>query len=243
MTVTTMLRDPLDIILEIKSESDLNSLKRRVREVALAYGCDRSVLFSVRPVNESLVERIFWIEGNWFEDNIDAKTYMERCPVNQHLINSSRPFIWHKIGKESISGSYQIASKPVKGALHGIQIPVFGISGIEGAFTLGGMNVDTSPKAELILTLLGVEAFHSARRILGAGNKNGTSPLTEREKDVLKLVSKGMKQKDIAGLLGISQRTVENHLRQIRNRLGVTTTAHAIQVALTTGEFGPSKYN
>lgn len=49
-----MLRDPLDIILEIKSESDLNSLKRRVREVALAYGCDRSVLFSVRPVNEGL---------------------------------------------------------------------------------------------------------------------------------------------------------------------------------------------
>lgn len=168
---------------------------------------------------------------------------MERCPVNQHIINSSRPFIWHKIGIESSSGSYQIASKPVKGALHGIQIPVFGLSGIEGAFTLGGMNVDTSPKAELILTLLGVEAFHSARRILGAGNNNVTSPLTEREKDVLKLVSKGMRQKDIAGLLGISQRTVENHLRQIRNRLGVTTTAQAIQVVLTTGEFAPSKDN
>lgn len=238
-----MLKDPLDIILEIKSERDLNSLKQRVREVASAYGCDRSVLFSVRPVNESLVERIFWVDGDWFEDNIDAKTYMERCPVNQHLINSSRPFFWHKMGRKSFSGSYQVTSKLVKGALHGIQIPVFGTSGIEGAFTLGGMNVDNSPKAELILTLLGVEAFHSARRILDLGNKNRTSPLTDREKEVLILVSKGMKQRDIAGLLGISQRTVENHLRQIRNRLEVTTTAQAIQVALTTGEFGPIKDN
>ncbi|HBH7347140.1 TPA: autoinducer binding domain-containing protein [Escherichia coli] len=238
-----MLRDPLDIILEIKSARDLNSLKQRVREVGLEYGCDRSILFSVRPVNESLVERIIWVEGDWFEDNIDAKTYMERCPVNQQLINSSRPFFWHKMGKESLSGSYQITTKLVKGALHGIQIPIFGTSGIEGAFTLGGMNVDNSPKAELILTILGVEAFHSARRILEPGNKNRATLLTDREKDVLKLVSKGMKQKDIAVLLGISHRTVENHLRQIRNRLGVTTTAQAIQVALTTGEFELRKDN
>ncbi|HDS7500259.1 TPA: autoinducer binding domain-containing protein [Klebsiella aerogenes] len=236
-----MLKDPLDVILQIKSENDLYSFKQRVREVALAYGCDRSVLFSVTPVNENLVERIFWVEGNWFDDAIDAKTYMERCPVNQHLISSSRPFYWYKTGTESISGSYQIASKPVRGALHGIQIPVFGNSGIEGAFTLGGMNVSSSPKAELILTLLGVEAFHSARRIIGNDNNNGAGTLTAREKDVLKLVSKGMRQKDIAGLLGISQRTVENHLRQIRNRLGVSTTAQAIQVALTTRELRPGK--
>lgn len=236
-----MLKDPLDIILEIKLENDLNSLKQRVKEVALAYGCDRSVLFSVTPVNENLVERIFWIEGSWFDDEIDAKTYMERCPVNQHLINSSHPFFWYKTGKESISGSYQIASKPIRGALHGIQIPIFGNSGIEGAFTLGGMNVNSSPKAELILTLLGVEAFNSARRILGDDINYGTGPLTVREKDVLSLVSKGMRQKDIAGLLGISQRTVENHLRKIRNRLGVSTTAQAIQVALTTRGLTPGK--
>jgi len=31
-----MLKDPLDIILQIKSENDLYSLKQSVREVALA---------------------------------------------------------------------------------------------------------------------------------------------------------------------------------------------------------------
>ncbi|MNG57186.1 Transcriptional activator protein LasR [compost metagenome] len=238
-----MVIDTLDIILKVKVEKDFNSLKQHVKDVALRYGCDRSILFSISPIKEQYIERIFWVEGNWFEGSIDEKTYMQRCPVNKHLINSSRPFFWHKTGRESFSGNYQIVTKPVKGALHGIQIPIFGNMGVEGAFSLGGLNIDTSSKAELMLNLLAIEAFRSARRILKIEENSGPGALTTREKDVLSLVSKGLKQKEVAVLLGISQRTVENHLRQIRNRLQVTTTAQAIQVAFTIGEFRSKRNN
>jgi DNA-binding CsgD family transcriptional regulator len=39
-----------------------------------------------------------------------------------------------------------------------------------------------------------------------------------------------------AATLGLSERTVENHLRRIRKRLGVATTAQAIRVAIRNGE-------
>ncbi|WP_256588620.1 MULTISPECIES: LuxR C-terminal-related transcriptional regulator [unclassified Pseudomonas] len=46
----------------------------------------------------------------------------------------------------------------------------------------------------------------------------------------------GRRQADIAATLGLSERTVENHLRSARRRLGVTTTAQAIRMAIRNGE-------
>ena len=37
-------------------------------------------------------------------------------------------------------------------------------------------------------------------------------------------------------MLGLSERTVENHLRRIRQRLGAATTAQAIGVAIRLGD-------
>lgn len=46
----------------------------------------------------------------------------------------------------------------------------------------------------------------------------------------------GRRQGEIAATLGLSERTIENHLRRIRKRLGATTTAQAIRVAIRTGD-------
>ncbi|MEI9402684.1 helix-turn-helix domain-containing protein [Mesorhizobium argentiipisi] len=44
---------------------------------------------------------------------------------------------------------------------------------------------------------------------------------------MLRWIAAGRRQVDIAATLGLSERTVENHLRRIRLRLGVATTAQA----------------
>jgi len=61
--------------------------------------------------------------------------------------------------------------------------------------------------------------------------------LTQRELEVLKLAAKGMSNKDIAEALNISVRTVQAHLRDIFNRLGVGSRSEAIVYGLKRGWF------
>ncbi len=55
-----------------------------------------------------------------------------------------------------------------------------------------------------------------------SGHVGNTEELTEREREVLLLVMKGLANKQIAIRLGIAERTVKAHLTNIFSRLGVT---------------------
>ncbi|KQS68624.1 response regulator transcription factor [Modestobacter sp. Leaf380] len=74
-------------------------------------------------------------------------------------------------------------------------------------------------------------------RRLGSGPDPGAPELTDRETEVLKLVSRGLSAKQIADRLAISHRTVENHVQntlrklQLHNR--VELTRYAIEHGLT----------
>ena len=59
--------------------------------------------------------------------------------------------------------------------------------------------------------------------------------LTEREMDVLKLVTKGLSNKDIADKLCLSVRTVQGHLANIFNKLRVSSRTEAVVHALKEG--------
>ena len=57
--------------------------------------------------------------------------------------------------------------------------------------------------------------------------------LTKREREVLNLVTNGQTNKDAAGVLGISPRTVEVHRANILSKLGATNPADLIRIVLT----------
>jgi len=52
--------------------------------------------------------------------------------------------------------------------------------------------------------------------------------LTERERKILEHKSQGLTIKGISSVLGISQSTTTFHLINIRKKLGVQTTEHAV---------------
>ncbi len=64
--------------------------------------------------------------------------------------------------------------------------------------------------------------------------------LTPRERDVLVRVTKGLTNKDIAGELGISPRTVETHRDSIARKLGIRSVAELTRLVLETGLGGAS---
>ncbi|MBK8021410.1 MAG: response regulator transcription factor [Chloroflexi bacterium] len=59
--------------------------------------------------------------------------------------------------------------------------------------------------------------------------------LTERELEVLTQVAQGKTNKEIGSMLFISDRTVQGHLKNIYDKLGVTTRTEAVTVALQHG--------
>ena len=60
-----------------------------------------------------------------------------------------------------------------------------------------------------------------------AGDDEGYSDLTTREREVLKLIASGRANKEIAAALGISERTVKTHISNIFSKLELTDRTQA----------------
>ncbi|MFK0087458.1 PA1136 family autoinducer-binding transcriptional regulator [Pseudomonas sp. NPDC090755] len=224
-------------VLEIERATALAQLQQAVRTFARSFGYDRFVLFSASSARDEVVERMYWVEGDWFGDGltVDAQTYVRRCPVTRHILETREPFFWTKTQREE-GDRYRVVRRPLGNGPHGLQVPVFGPLGLEGAMSLGGDQVDSSPEVRVLLAMVATAAFCAARRLLEAPGTEGVRTLSEREREVLAWTAAGRRQADIAATLGLSERTVENHLRAARRRLGVATTAQAIQVATRSGD-------
>ena len=77
-----------------------------------------------------------------------------------------------------------------------------------------------------------IERFTSAGK---PDEKRIAEPLSERELEVLKQAARGISNKDIAEELSLSVRTVQAHLGNIFNKLGVGSRTEAVLYALKKG--------
>ncbi len=70
-------------------------------------------------------------------------------------------------------------------------------------------------------------------------NKNnvaeGPEPLTSRQREVLQLIAEGLRNKEIAERLCLSEQTVKNYIREILSKLGVHTRTQAARRLLRGG--------
>jgi DNA-binding CsgD family transcriptional regulator len=78
--------------------------------------------------------------------------------------------------------------------------------------------------------------LQKARTDGGAGTPNASqAPLTQREMEVLRLVAKGLSEREVADKLFISPHTAHRHLSNIRLKLNATTQAAAVAHAARIG--------
>lgn len=91
---------------------------------------------------------------------------------------------------------------------------------------------DTLIKPDIMMKILKVKE-KSEERIIK--NKHEESILTEKESSIIKAVSKGYRNKEIAFDMGIAERTVKAHLTNIYNKLNVDSRSEAVSVAIKRG--------
>ena len=90
-----------------------------------------------------------------------------------------------------------------------------------------------------LLEKLAQQALNEARDLTELFNPppKPSSPFSARESEVLKLVSEGLTNKEIAYRLGLSERTIQFHLNSIFNKTGTSSRTEAVVVALKQGWF------
>jgi DNA-binding NarL/FixJ family response regulator len=90
---------------------------------------------------------------------------------------------------------------------------------------MSGERVIANSVAEHVIDLLGVTTKST----------DAYDGLTAREVQILQLVANGMPNKQIAHRLGISEKTVRNHVSNIYEKLGIYDRAHAVIYAIRKG--------
>jgi DNA-binding NarL/FixJ family response regulator len=68
-----------------------------------------------------------------------------------------------------------------------------------------------------------------------ASSEDLFAPLTQRESEILNLVARGLTNKQIGYLLGISEQTVKNHLTSLLRKIGASDRTQAVVYALKHG--------
>jgi len=74
-----------------------------------------------------------------------------------------------------------------------------------------------------------------AEMVRDGSHRHGLQGLTEREREVLTLIARGLSTKQIAAELDIGARTVETHRANLMRKLGVKSVALLTQVAIREG--------
>lgn len=69
----------------------------------------------------------------------------------------------------------------------------------------------------------------------GSTTVSSVHELTDREREVIRLVACGMSSRQVGETLGISNKTVDNHRTNIMNKLRVHTTAELVRYAIKVG--------
>ncbi len=90
--------------------------------------------------------------------------------------------------------------------------------------------------ARLAAHLLGaLDAYENERAENEINAHALIEPLSERELDVLRLMTRGMANKQIAAELCITEHTVKFHIRAVLGKLGATNRTQAVTLALSKG--------
>lgn len=211
-------------------------------EFAARLGFDRVIVCSLfpRPDEDELIDELFFVHGDWAEGRSaqERDAYLLHCPVTRHILELDEPFFWSKSPSEDPERMTYRIVRGVRdlGQVNGMQVPVFGRNGLEGAVSFAGERLDLNAGCKLAAQAFCPILFFALKRLRGPVSAGDAQALSEREREVLQWIALGKQQAEVAAILMISERTVENHLRAARRRLGAASTAQAVARALRLGD-------
>ncbi|WP_166127442.1 LuxR family transcriptional regulator [Maritimibacter fusiformis] len=155
---------------------------------------------------------------NWAARHVGARSWrdaMTRAVQDDSRLEKSRSL--HSL--MNVTAGYSIAfahpSARCRGFIHLAARPDLDQDAVDAIWHRDGRLIETMNH---ILNL----------KLMALPRSGQRAPLSERQREALEWVADGKSYRDIAAIMGVTQATVEKHLRLARGKLEVETTAQAI---------------
>jgi LuxR family quorum sensing-dependent transcriptional regulator len=110
-----------------------------------------------------------------------------------------------------------------------------------GDFASAAMGTEASEISSLDAAAVSFASIVSVTRLaqlIGAGRRQGVE-LTERQRECLTWVACGKTDWEISRILGLSERTVQEHLGRCVTKLGASNRTHAVAIGVLENRISP----
>lgn len=236
------LDDTFELLNDIRKSSTQHEICRYVLRYANLFGATSLLAGPIPPPRALRREQLShvlldaWPE-QWSERYF-SKGYLYRDPTIQLVSRGISPFRWseiNQIGQVCTSGRRIMNEAAEFKLCEGFTIPFATLERQVVGISVAGEKLDPDPHDRLAFQFVAACAFGCAA-ILADGKRNSKPVrLSPRQKDVLRWASEGLTVDQIADRLSISRNTADTHLRLVRERLGATSTIHAVAEAFRLG--------
>lgn len=165
----------------------------------------------------------------WYRHYMAEKHY-RHDPCAALCRTAMGPFVWSDLRRRLTDHHARRVMDEAEefGLRDGICVPIEVPFGEPAAVTIAGRQIDLAPEARCSLHALARHAYSAALRLAGGMHKTSRPRLSRREREILQWVAGGKTAWEASRILGISEATVNTHLRNIRQKLDAANIAHAI---------------
>jgi LuxR family transcriptional regulator, quorum-sensing system regulator BjaR1 len=234
-------RQALDFVEEIERHTTVDSVMDKMTRELGQFGFETIILCGL-PNQEQNFEKMVLakrIPVEWFKLYM-RNQYVRVDPVIRRCRRSVNPF-------ECAEAPYDIDNEPGAaevmrratdfGLSRGFIVPIHSVAGYEALVSLGGRHLDLNMRSKPAIHLMAMYAFDRIRRLIAPAKP--VHKLTARQREVMAWSASGKSAWEIGAIIGVTQRTVEEHIATACRKLGATNRTHAVAVSIREGLIAP----
>lgn len=226
-------RRAFDVVAEIGAVTSLETLQKTAVKGFAPLGFASFIGFdSVASDGTPAVNILFGKEHGKWEPHYLASDLQQHDPIIKATKTALEPFFWSDalIGKELDPNEKRVMDEASEFGLdNGFVTPMHNPDGSITAVLLTGAKIDArDPDLRSASHLLSLYFGTMGRRLHRTGVRRAMVRLTQRQRDCLMWVREGKSSTDIGDILGLSSRTVDEHVALACAKLGVRTRTQAV---------------
>lgn len=169
-----------------------------------------------------------------------ARGYSKHDPMLREVLASQRPVQWSEVARRRplTRAERDVLRHAARFGLEdGFAVPVRDAGGFIGLINVAGPPIDLDEETRALLILVAPYVY---QRLCGLREAaKGSQGLTPREAEVLNWIAEGKSDWQIGKILGISRKTVNYHIENVKRKFGVASRIQALMAALGSAPFAP----